>query len=199
MDRESDDVPALPASVQSRARRAGEWGRVRLGLTWGLATLPVSALALALCHHPWRCVAVAAALFVLVVVLAWRGQGWLRGVAPGLLAGALPLAGMGVARLAGHQCMHGFCTDTCLPACLAGAIAAGLVAARLSARRDDEVAQGVGIDGRAVTGMLLVGGVTLTMGCMASGLGGVFGLAAGVGLGLAPGMIASAVAARGQR
>lgn len=192
----------MPAALREQARRAGERGRVRFGLTWALATLPVSALALALCHHPWRCVSVSVALFVLVGALAWRGEAWLRGVMPGLLAGALPLAGMGVARLAGHDCMHGFCTDTCLPACLAGGIAAGLVAARVSARRGEDALPsgvGVGVEGRGVLSMLMVGGVTLTMGCMASGLGGVFGLAAGVGLGLAPGMIASAVAVRGQR
>lgn len=186
-------VPELDPELLDRARRAGEWGRVRTGLGWALATLPVSALALALCHRPMQCIGMAAALFVVVAVLAWRGQGFLRGVVPGLLAGALPLAGMGLARLGGHACDHHFCADTCLPACLAGGLVAGLLASRLSTRHGGDEHEGQGIDLRAGVGMLTVGGVTLAMGCMASGLGGVFGLATGVALGLAPGMIASAI------
>lgn len=185
-------IPEPDPQLLERARRAGEWGRVRTGLWWALATVPVSGLALVLCHHPLHCVAIAAVLFVVVAALVWRGEGFGRGVVPGLLAGALPLAGMGLARLGGHACNHHFCTDTCLPACLAGGLVAGLLAARVSTRRAGDEASS-GIDLRAGASMLVVGGVTLAMGCMASGLGGVFGLATGVALGLAPGMIASAI------
>jgi hypothetical protein len=141
-------------------------------------TVPVSALALSMCHHLMMCLPLAAMLFGAGTFLGYRGRGLERGVLPGLLAGVLPLIGMSVAHLGGHTCGPGLCSSTCLLACTVAGLLAGFLATRLFPGHADVNGQRLGV--------VTVGALTLAMGCAATGLGGTLGLMVGVFFGLAP-------------
>jgi hypothetical protein len=184
------DVDALRA----RARTRYEWTRLRSGLLLGSAALPLTLLSASLCHHRAGLAPIGIALFAVITGLVWRGGPTGRGAVPGLVAGAMPLVGLALARLGGHDCVHGqLCVEVCLPACLVGGLLAGMLATAVSGPQMSH-------DLRSWPyrlAFLAVGTLTTALGCAAVGLGGSLGLIAGVALGVMPTLVVPAFSRQG--
>lgn len=162
------DLTALLA----RARRAYEWSRLRRA---AVAVTPIAVLvgvAALLATRPGLAVAVGGALLAAGVASLWFGHDFDRGLAPGVLAGLVPLAAVNCAVRIGHACTGTSCRSLCLTACALGGVAAGLLIGAWAVRRTATAAMW----GAAGTAALLTG----TMGCSCAGLTGV----AALGLGL---------------
>jgi hypothetical protein len=177
--------------VRARVRRAYE--RARFGAAL-LAAWPVPillAVAVVLHGHAGGVTLVAAAaVAVLLVGAAWRGQSWRRGSIAGVLAGLPPLIVPAVmmSLRGGVHCAS--CTPSmtnmlaCTLVCLTTGIASG-VAVGLRAARDPAPA-------RFAAAALAVAATVGVMSCGATGLGG----AAGIVVGLAAGGIPAIALAR---
>jgi hypothetical protein len=164
--------------LEARARRAYELGRLRAALR--LAPLVLAAAGAAIvCGRPlpMTC-ALAVALLLLSVGLAYAGGSAGRAVYPGLLAGAAPLAAPLLMATVGHACFGPACASLGLPACILGGSLAGVVIARTTARRDADLP--------FVLGALAVAALTGALGCTIAGAAGVLGMLAGVVVGGAP-------------
>lgn len=181
-------------ALRVRARNRYEWTRLRSGLLLGSAALPLTLLSASLCHHRAGLAPMGLALFALVAGFVWRGGPLGRGALPGLVAGAMPLVGLALARLGGHDCMHGaLCIEVCLPACLVGGLIAGMLATAVSGPQMSH-------DLRSWPyrlSFLAVGSLTTALGCAAVGLGGSLGLIAGVALGVTPTLVVPAFSREG--
>jgi hypothetical protein len=142
--------------------------------------------AVSLGERPGTTLAFGVALFVLGVVMLWRGRELKRSVLPGLGAGLIPLVAVLCVHhfepcCAGAHCAQ--CMAMCLPACAAGGLGAGLVVAAVGLRRR-----------RGLWFWLAASGVALStgaMGCICVGLAGLGGLAAGYACGFMPGLVAT--------
>ncbi|MEW5855744.1 MAG: hypothetical protein AB2A00_43620, partial [Myxococcota bacterium] len=84
-------APREPATLQARARRAYELGRLRSACTVLLYVLPMVVISLGFAGSPAQTLVVGAALATVAVLFRWRGMVWTECVSAGLLAGALPL------------------------------------------------------------------------------------------------------------
>ena len=106
--------------LEARARRAYELGRLRAALR--LAPLVLAAAGAAIvCGRPFPMTcALAVALLLLSVGLAYAGGSAGRAVYPGLLAGAAPLAAPLLMATVGHACFGPACASLGLPACILG-------------------------------------------------------------------------------
>jgi hypothetical protein len=177
--------------AMSRARRAYEWGRVRLGLRRALWVLP-----LVVASWWWRgqlgaAMATGAGLAALVVLFVWRGGGLARAVAPGLVAGAAPLLlPLWFATLRGaHLCSRcGWESGdfrACLAACVVGGavggLALGLGLARIGRGR-----------GEAAVGAVALAMLAGTLGCTLVGAWGLAGMTAGMMVLGAPALVLAA-------
>jgi hypothetical protein len=168
---------AAEALLLTRARRAYEAGRVLLGLRRSAAVVPMAGLSVVACGRPWATAAVAALLLAAVVLFEWRGEGVGRGARVGLLAGIPPLLLPLVLRGTMHACSATFCLSYSA-ACLASGVVAGVAIGLWTVRR--------GVRGRGVAAAGLVAVLAGSLGCLIAGLGGLGGLALGLGLGAAP-------------
>lgn len=170
--------------LQSRARRAYERGRWRLGIASAWPALILAGLCIGLGGKPLATVGIAIVLAVTIAIAVQRGRHHARAVVPGLLAGALPLlAGLLACRIP-HVCAGTTCMELCAPLCLgAGAIAGlSLVVRRQRAGRSNAPSLWVATAVALLTGAL---------GCFFVGIGGLAGLALGLSLGTAVGWTAN--------
>lgn len=162
------------AALLAAARRSYEVGRADRGVRKALLLAPVLLLPAACCVEPLWNVACGVGLIAAVALLLWRGEGWSRGVVPGLASGAVPLV-VPLFVHAGHACAGGRClmSACCLFAGLGGGVLLGVFAGRLR-------------EGTAVVGASLVAGLLGSVGCLAYGLVGLAGMAAGMAVGALP-------------
>jgi hypothetical protein len=164
-------APAVGAVLQSRARRAYEWGRLR----WSLRLAPfvlVAAGAALSCGRPLDLTcALSFALLPLAVGLTFAGGSAGRGVLPGLVGGSVALALPLLVRTVGHLCLGPACMAFCLPACIVGGAIAGAVIGA--------TARSEGVEAPFVASALLIAGLTGALGCTLGGLAGVGGMLAG--------------------
>ncbi len=167
--------------LAAAARRAYELGRVRRGLRRAAFTLPLTLLPLQHCAEVGRVTEAlvgGTALLLLVALFTWRGQGYGRGVAPGLVAGLGPLLLPLLARWTGVLCAATVCGVLPL-ASVVGGLAGGLaLGAGSFARRP----RGPSYWFAAVALTATLG----TVGCLHIGLAGL----AAMGLGLTVGTLA---------
>jgi hypothetical protein len=171
------------ASLEYRARRAYELGRLRWSVRLAPAVMAAAAAAIAAGRPAGMSCAFGALLLLLAVALAYAGGSAGRAVVPGLKSGAAALAMPLLVGTLGHACLGPACMSLCLPACVAGGALAGAFIARRAAGEEREPA--------FVLAALAVAGLTGAMGCTMAGLAGVGGMLAGVVLGGAPVLIAS--------
>jgi len=164
-------APAAGAVLESRARRAYEWGRLRWSLRLAPFVLLAAGAALS-CGRPLDLTcALSSALLPLVVGLTFAGGSAGRGVLPGLLGGSVALALPLLVRTVGHFCVGEACMAFCLPACVVGGAIAGAVIGA--------TARSEGVEAPFVASALLIAGLTGALGCTLSGLAGVGGMLAG--------------------
>lgn len=164
--------------LESRARRAYERGRWRLGIASAWPALVLCGLCIALGGRPWATVGVAIALAVTIAIAVQRGRQHGRAVIPGLLAGALPLlAGLMACRLP-HVCGGAACMEFCAPLCLGAGAVAGLALVVRSRRAGRSNAPSLWVE-------TLVAMFTGALGCFFVGIGGLAGMALGLSLGAA--------------
>jgi hypothetical protein len=164
-------------TLQTRARRAYEVGRVLLGLRRAAAVAPMAALSLVACGRPGATCIAAGLLAALVVLLEWRGEGFSRGARVGLLAGIPALLLPVLVRTTIHVCNSTFCVSYSA-VCLVAGVAGGALIGVWAVRR--------GVHGRGVAAAGLVAGLAGSLGCLAAGIGGLLGLAVGLGVGALP-------------
>jgi hypothetical protein len=131
------------------------------------------ALSMLLGHAPLASASFGAALLATAVLFHWRGRGLGAAVAPGLLAGAVPLLLL-LTMKCGAWCsiMGGDCMAYCGRFCAVGGLCAGLVLGAWSRRREEYGAM-----------FLVAGGViaalTGLLGCFVGGVTGALWMAAG--------------------
>ena len=144
-------------TLESRARRAYELGRVALGLRRAAAVVPMAAVSLLMCGRPAETCVDAVLLAVVVAVCEWRGERIGRGARIGLWAGLVALAFPVGVHVAGHACGASFCA-LYPTVCLLGGTAAGAILVIWGVRRDRTP------HGPAAAG--LVAGFAGTAGCL---------------------------------
>lgn len=157
--------------LEARARRAYETSRGSHALLAALPVLATVALACTLGQRFCSALLLGAVLYGAGVVFLWRGRELGRAVLPGALAGIIPLSAALLAQHLGHVCMPHGCMSWCIPACTGGGVLAGLAIAYLGRRQPLRFA--VGASFIALT--------TGALGCSCAGLGGITGLALGLG------------------
>jgi hypothetical protein len=157
--------------LQRRARAAYERGRWQRACIEAWPVLGLGGLAIAFGSRPGLAAVLAAILLVSVVVLGHRGGAWRRAIVPGLVAGSLPMVvGLSACHIP-HVCGGSVCMSWCMPFVGVAALLGGMVLARRAARSRPELLISASI--ASLTG---------AMGCIAIGLGGPLGLAAGMAL-----------------
>jgi hypothetical protein len=166
------------AALYERARRAYETGRLGAALRRSLLLLPAVGIALLCCARPAPTLASGAGLVLLVTFCLWRGQDYLRGVRPGLVAGFVPLLLPVLAQATGHLCVSGHCLlfpAVCGVGGLLGGVTLGLMAPR---PRDGQ--------GIPFVTACLVAALAGSVGCLLYGLVGLGVMIAGLLVGAAP-------------
>jgi hypothetical protein len=171
-------MDAVEATLEARARAAYERGRALWALRRALLVPPIAAIALVGCPNPGAALGFIGLLGVAVGILLWRGREYGRGVRPGLVAGAAPLALPASVQVVGHVCPATFCLllpGICAVSGLIGGVVLGFVAHRSSP-------EPAGYWGAAVIVTALAG----CGGCLIAGVAGIGGMALGLAAGLAP-------------
>jgi hypothetical protein len=158
-------------ALESRARRAYEWGRLRSALPRVAPVLLVILAAALATSQPVPVSALGAALVVMGVLSLWRGQGYQRGLAPGVLVGLLPLAAATCAARMAHAPGAVDCLALCVGVCAAGGAMAGLAVGTWALRRAASPSTWVTASGAAL--------LTGAMGCVCVGAMGVAALGLG--------------------
>jgi hypothetical protein len=164
--------------LSERARRAYEMGRLGAALRGSFLLLPAVGVALVSCSSPGPTLVSGAALVLLVAFCLWRGQGYRRGVAPGLVAGFVPLLLPILVHATGHVCVSGGCLlfpTACGVGGVLGGVALGIMAPRPR-------------DGRAIPFVTacLIAGLAGSVGCLLYGFVGLGVMIAGLLAGATP-------------
>ncbi|WNG38726.1 hypothetical protein F0U60_37845 [Archangium minus] len=163
-------------SLQRRARWAYEWGRLRAAVPGAMPAVGLTFLVLLLEHRLKPSVLLVGGLLVLGCLgLGWWGRQWGRAVAPGLLAGLIPLLLPFLVRGAGHVCYSSGCRAFCLMTCVVGGLAAGAFLSLASLRIQEGRERFILTSGAVAS---LCGALS----CILYGLSGVLGLVAGLAL-----------------
>lgn len=157
--------------LMGRARIAYEWGRLRAGVPWLLAVLPLLAIALHFSGRPRATVANGALLAVSLVFFQWRGGSLSRAVLPGFVGGVLAFL------LPLIACSTGICSRDPSPRlillCSLAGVLCGTWLTLLALR-----SKALGLDSVAAAG--LVAGLTAALSCAVAGVSGILGLAIGL-------------------
>lgn len=127
-------------TLEQRARRLYEVGRLRGALGWSIPALVLAALVALVVRQASIPLAIGVALYAASAGLLWWGRAPGRGVLPGLLFGLVPLGAALIAPFHGHSCVGAACSRVCTLACFGGGLVAGLLIARVAARSPNPVA-----------------------------------------------------------
>ena len=168
--------------LERNARRAYELGRVRLGAARGALALVLPLAAVTLLGAPaLLALVLGGGLAVLFGYAQFKGQALGRGARVGLLLGSFGALVPAMVRASGACCLGASCESTCFTACVLIGLCTGAVAAVVAARDPRPVVHGTS----AAVVMLLATG----LGCSALGLAEFLGVAAGLTVGGASGVL----------
>jgi hypothetical protein len=156
-------------ALQSRARRAYEWARLRRA-TAALPLLLLAAVSAAFGARPGLSMTVGAGLVTWGMFSLWLGHGMDRALLPGVAAGLAPLLLVTCATRVDHVCLGAACRSVCLAASLLGGGAAGLFVGRWVAHKGASLAMAGGAAGSAL--------LTGSLACSCIGLHGLAALTA---------------------
>lgn len=162
--------------VETRARRAYEWARLRRAL---FGTTPVALLVGLAALFTTRFLhtgLIGLVLLIVAVAALWWGRGLQRALVPGVLAGTLPLVTALCATRLGHALMGPACMPLCYLASFTGGVGAGLIVGAWGFQKSTRLS----VVGMAAGFGLLTG----SMGSSCIGRWGVAVLAAGFVLAL---------------
>lgn len=156
--------------LRSRAKRAYELERLRLGVVAALPVVPLVALSMCVSGGPKLALSAGILLAALAVCLRARGQAYGRALMPGLLAGTVPLLLPMALRASGHCCVAGVCWPGCMMACIGGGLVAGLAVGITAAGQNEQ-------RGAYLISAVSVAGLTGALGCAVVGVAGLVGMA----------------------
>ncbi|HXN40619.1 MAG TPA: hypothetical protein VN918_02435 [Myxococcaceae bacterium] len=166
-------------SLQARAVRAYEAGRLRHALLESWPVVPIIAIGIFQRASGVFVLVGGALLLALTTAFSWRGHTWRRAIWPGLLAGAPPLL---IPRLAPANSVcwiGGSCWAWCVLLCPLSGLVAGLTLGMVASRH-----QGGGL--KFLIGAASIAAATGAFGCSVAGAWGIMGMLAGGLLGLLP-------------
>jgi hypothetical protein len=178
-----------PEVFLDRARRVYERGRLRRALRMVVFVAPFVAWALAHTSRPWSTALVGVALAGVTVGFAWRGQAYGAAIAPGLLAGAVPLLLPAFVRQTGHFCALGRVFGMGFVLSFGGGLAAGAVVALAALYRHAGQRE-------FLVGACVVAGHTGLLGCVAGGAVAAATMALGFAVFTGPAYLGARVHAR---
>jgi hypothetical protein len=173
--------------LERRARAAYERGRWRRASLDAWPVLVLAGLAFTFGSRPWIVVMLTGMLLAAVVVMGHHGRAWRRAIVPGLIAGSLPMVvGLSACHIP-HACGGPACSAWCMPMVGAAALLGGLLVGRrtLRAPPPSRIAE--------LLPAAVLASITGAMGCIAIGVGGLVGLAAGIALGTVPALVLARV------
>lgn len=173
------------ARLRRRARWAYEVGRLRRALLGMTPVLAIVVVAACVTHRPVSTLGFGLATLSIGGAMLWYGRDPQKAVLPGIAAGLVPLV-LALCANHLHVCSPEGCSTLCLPACALGGVVAGLAVAGVGNQRR----AGPWFWGSASALSLLTG----AMGCACLGYSGLFGLGAGFGAGMMPGLLRRAFA-----
>ncbi len=167
--------------LAARARRAYEWGRLRVALRVTWYVVPLVAVSLVACSVPARTIATGVLLLLFAVGMRWRGGVDGRAVVPGLVAGLGAFSAPLLATAA--EGLPGVAPGSVLEVAYfaGGAITGCLVGVRAFRFETHEA--------RFLVSAALVGGLTGSLGCVLGGAGGVLGMTLGLLAATAPALV----------
>ncbi len=168
------------AQVQQHARRAYEFGRIRLALLGVAPVVIIVALAASFAHRPVSTLWFGVATITAGATMLWYGRDPQRAVLPGIAAGLVPLV-LALCANNMHICGPDGCSSLCLPACTLGGGVAGLAVASVGKQRRAGLRFWLSASGIAL--------LTGSMGCACIGYSGVVGLSVGFAAGVVPGVV----------
>lgn len=164
--------------LQQRARTAYERGRWRRACIEAWPVVVLAGVVLVFGSRPSVAMVLAAVLLVLVVLLGHRGGDWRRAIVPGLVAGSIPMvAGLSACHLP-HGCGGPVCMSLCIPLVSVAALVGGVLLARRALRSRPQLLVSA-----------LLASLTGAMGCIAIGVAGPLGLAAGIVISTFPALV----------
>jgi hypothetical protein len=156
-------------ALQSRARQAYEWARLRRA-TAALPLLLLAVVSAVFGARPGLSMAVGAGLVSWGIFSLWLGHGLDRALLPGVVAGLAPLLLVTCATRVDHVCLGAACRSVCLTASLLGGGAAGLFVGRWAAQKGASLAMAGGAAGSAL--------LTGSLACSCIGLHGLAAITA---------------------
>jgi hypothetical protein len=166
------------SSLEARARRAYELGRLRAGLARAAWLIPIVALSILWRGRPADALALGALVAAVVAAFHWAGGTLARAVVPGLVAGLPPVILPLLLRCCGNTACPEMAWDdpqlrVMAIACLASGAAAGAVVAWWASRLEEGRAGAA-----AAAGILAI--AVGALGCSVIGTAGLAGLVAGL-------------------
>jgi hypothetical protein len=170
------------AMLAGRARRAYELGRLRDAALHAWPAPLLTLFALRCCEPTVDTALVGGLLTAAVVALRWRGEAFGRAIAPGLLAGSVPMLLPTLNRLLQPQCASCGPIGWCLAWCVVGGVLAGALVGWRAARPG-------GGGWRFAASGGLVAALAGSLGCLVAGYLGLAGMAVGFVLGGAPALV----------
>ena len=164
-------------ALRARALRAYEWGRIRAALRDTLPVIPLIGGSLLACAAPAHTIASGCLLYAVAVGLRWKGGAFARAVTPGFVAG---LGAFFAPLLAGALWADPACDGLALRAvCFVGGFATGGFVGLSALRATTDEAS-------FLRSAAVIAGLTGSLGCLFSGLGGILGMVLGLFVATAP-------------
>lgn len=170
----------IETAIKARARRAYEFGRVKLAFEALLYIVPIVLLASFQSMASRQSnVALGVTLSLVAMGFLWRGEVYARAASTGLVSGAIPLIVPLMMQSSDYCCMDGACSSICLPLCAGSGLVAGLIVGM-------RVASEQQARWRFAFSAIVVSGLTGSLGCAGMGLSAVLGMVAAIAASSAP-------------
>jgi hypothetical protein len=169
-------------SLQTRAARVYEAGRLRRALLESWPVVPIIAIGIFQRSSGVFVFVGGAILLSLTTAFSWRGLTLRRAIWPGLLAGAPPLLIPRLAPANSFCWIGGSCWAWCVLLCPLSGLITGLMLGMVASKHRERGLQ-------FLIGAALIAAATGAFGCSIAGAWGIMGMLAGALLGLLPSQV----------